>query len=590
MFEDMKDAERGRRSWTDSELAAAVHNARSWRGVLRNLGLHSNGATHIVKREARRLGLDVGHFGTEASWTDAQLKAAIADAASWAQLLSSLGTRPASRRAKEKVQARAAQLGLKVDHLVRPRYAQHKPSEEASHLSPDRENLRRAAQSLTMAWFMLRGLWPATPAEPRPYDLLLDTSGGVKRLQVKTTTCLTASGSWQAGIGRHAGGGDKHNQKVPYSPGETDLFVIVDGNFAIYLIPIAAVSGRVSVSLKSYSQFVVGSAASMFREWPSRLAPGPMTDGIPPSLPSTGSVEPCAKSAKDVPQTSREESSSSPGSRPSTGTRWTESCLRAAAKDATSWADLLRHLGYQPSSTSVRRALQYEMQRHRIDTGHFVAQRTWSDQALIEAAAMAYSWADLLSALGLSPNSRSNDAVRAAARRLGVELGRFTLGPKTGRQAIGIDLPDKPGLGYLRNAAPSIAAAWFLACGRGVSVPSEPEPYDLVVNAPNGLQRVQVKTTTCRDVRGNWTVRIGHRPDGSPCTADLVPYGPDEVDLFLIVDGDLLLYLIPATVVGRKTSLSLQGYRDLIVGDASSLLASMNAVPDSQVPTVRVVA
>jgi len=68
---------------------------------------------------------------------------------------------------------------------------------------------------------------------------------------------------------------------------------------------------------------------------------------------------------------------------------------------------------------------------------------------------------------------------------------------------------------------------------------------------------------------------------------------PQALEVFLeAFEGplDLLLYLIPATVVGRKTSLSLQGYRDLIVGDASSLLASMNAVPDSQVPTVRVVA
>jgi hypothetical protein len=590
MFEDVKDAKRDRRSWTDSDLAAAVHNARSWRGVLRNLGLHSNGSTHAVKREARRLGLNVGHFGSEASWTDAQLRAAVADAASWAQLLSSLGERPASRRSREQVQARAAQLGLKLDRLRSPRYGQHKPSEEISHLAPERENLRRAAQSLAMAWFMLRGLWPAMPAEPRPYDLLLDTPSNVKRLQVKTTTCLTASGSWQVSIGRHAGGGYKHDQKVPYDPSEADLFVIFDGEFMIYLVPISAVSGRVSVSLNSYRQFIVGSAASIFGKWSPRLPPQPVADGIPPWLVSPGSVEPSAKPAKDVRRTCRGESGSSAGNRPAADTRWTESCLRAAAKDATSWADLLRHLGYQPSSTSVRRSLQYEIQRYRIDAGHFVAQRTWSDQALVEAAATASSWADLLSAIGLSPNSRSTDSVRAAARRLGVELGRFTLGPKTGRQAIGIDLPEKPGLGYLRNAAPSIAAAWFLACGRAVSIPTEPEVYDFVVGARSGLQRVQVKTTTSCDARGNWIVRIGHRPDGSPCTADLVPYTADEVDFFMIVDGDLLLYLVPARVVGGKVSLSLRAYRDLIVGDASSLLASMNPVVGGQFATMRVVA
>jgi PD-(D/E)XK endonuclease len=433
-----------------------------------------------------------------------------------------------------------------------------------------------------MAWFMLRGFWPATPTESRPYDLLLDTPSGVKRIQVKTTTCMAGSGSWQASIGRHAGGGDKHNRKVPYRPDEADLFAVIDGDFTIYLIPVAAVAGRVSVNLRSYSQFIVGSAASMFRERSPQLEPLPLADNVPAPVMRPDPAEAGIRSAVDVLQTGSAESRTLPGNRPAYGMRWNESYLRAAAANATSWADLLRQLGYQPSSTGVRRALQHDVQRYGIDTSHFVAQRTWSNHALIEAAATAHSWNDLLLALGLSPNSRSSESVRAAARRLGVELGHFTLGPKTGREAIGIDLPDEPGLGYLRNAAPNIAAAWFLACGRGVSTPCEPEAYDLVVDTPDGLQRVQVKTTTSRDARGNWGARIGHRPDGSPRGADLVPYRADEVDQFLIVDGDLLLYVIPAAIVRGKTSLSLRNYRDLIVGEASSLLASINPIPDSQ--------
>jgi hypothetical protein len=247
-----------------------------------------------------------------------------------------------------------------------------------------------------------------------------------------------------------------------------------------------------------------------------------------------------------------------------------------ATEQATSWADLLRAFGYKPSSTAPRRALQRAMERHGIDTSHFVGQRTWSDQALIEAAKTARTWAELLAALGLSTANKSCDSVRAAAQRLGLELGNITLGPKTGRQSIGIDLSARPALAHLRHAAPSIAAAWFLLCGRAVSTPNEPQPYDLIVDMPDGLKRVQVKSGTSRDARGNRLGRIGHRPDGSPKVSDFVPYGPGEVELFFVVDGELLLYLIPASAAAGKTTLSLRAYRDFIVGDARSLMESLD--------------
>ena len=174
----MPDVASNRRTWTDDELASAVHNARSWRGVLRNLGLYQNGPTHVVRREAERLGLDTSHFGSGVRWTDAQLRAARAEAVTWRQLLSSLGMRPESRRSKEKVKARAARIGLSLDHLAHPSRPPTKLPDEVSVLAPEAAHLRDAAQSLVTAWFLLRGLWPAAPAEPRPYDLLLESPSG----------------------------------------------------------------------------------------------------------------------------------------------------------------------------------------------------------------------------------------------------------------------------------------------------------------------------------------------------------------------------------------------------------------------------
>jgi hypothetical protein len=137
---------------------------------MRELGLRATSASAIrsVKRHVSRLGLDISHFGSGVRWTDAQLTAALAEAASWPHLLSSLGMRPESRRSKEEVKARVAQLGLSVDHLARPMRVDARLPEELSVLAPDVIHLRDAAQQITMAWFLIRGMWPAAPAEPAP--------------------------------------------------------------------------------------------------------------------------------------------------------------------------------------------------------------------------------------------------------------------------------------------------------------------------------------------------------------------------------------------------------------------------------------
>jgi len=597
IFKSVPDAARNRRTWTDDELAMAVYQAQSWRGVLRNLGLYQNGPIHVVKREAQRLGLDASHFGSGVRWTDARLTAALDEAASWPQLLSALGMRPESRRSREKVKARAAQLGLALDHLARPSRTQTKLPEEVSVLAPDMAHLRDAAQSLVTAWFLVRGMWPAAPAEPRPYDLLLESPpSGVKRVQVKTSTCAESSGSWHVGIGRHVGGGDRHNQRRPYRADEVDLFAIFDGELMLYLIPRAAIAGRTGICLGPYRQFMVGSAASMFSGRPGGFEPRPGRPShaarhagscgdlaiLPPSanpspdLQERGSQAGTGQGPSRPLQAAKVRPAERPGDASAPDPRWTEDELRIATKQATSWADLLRTFGYRPSSTAPRRALRREVERHRIDTSHFVGQRRWSDQALIEAAKTAETWAELLTGLGLSTANKSCDSVRAAAWRLGLELGNITLGPKTGRQTIGIDVSVRPALDHLRHAATSIAAAWFLLCGRPVSTPNEPAPYDLIVDMPDGLKRVQAKSATSRDARGNWIGRIGHRPDGSPKAADFIPYGPDEVELFFVVDGDLLLYLIPVDATAGKATLSLRTYRDFVVGDASSLLDSLD--------------
>ena len=97
--------------------------------------------------------------------------------------------------------------------------------------------------------------------------------------------------------------------------------------------------------------------------------------------------------------------------------------------------------------------------------------------------------------------------------------------------------------------------------------------YDLVVAMPEGLSRIQVKTTTHYSKNG-WMVSIGRRPYSSGNNKRLVPYDPEVIDYFFIVDGDLNMYLIPSRVIAGRVGLLLRAHTGYIVGNASGLLGA----------------
>ena len=130
----------------------------------------------------------------------------------------------------------------------------------------------------------------------------------------------------------------------------------------------------------------------------------------------------------------------------------------------------------------------------------------------------------------------------------------------------------KPDLRYLRDAATSIAASWFSLCGFNVAVPLEPAVYDLLVSMPEGVKRVQVKTTTCFSKDG-WTVVVSRRPYSVGNRERRVPYDPELIDWFFIVDGDLAIYLIPSRVIAGRVAILLHTYTNYIVGSAAGLMA-----------------
>ena len=186
----------------------------------------------------------------------------------------------------------------------------------------------------------------------------------------------------------------------------------------------------------------------------------------------------------------------------------------------------------------------------------------------------AQSWDELLTTLGLAP--RSGDGrirVKAHAMRLGLDLAHLE-NPIANSPGL-TDV--KPDLRYLRDAATSLAASWFSLCGFSAAIPVEPAVYDLLVAMPDGIKRVQVKTTTCYGKDG-WTVVVGRRPYSVGNRERRVPYDPELIDWFFIVDGDLTIYLIPSRVIAGRVGILLRTYTKYIVGNAAGLMSADQAV------------
>jgi hypothetical protein len=205
----------------------------------------------------------------------------------------------------------------------------------------------------------------------------------------------------------------------------------------------------------------------------------------------------------------------------------------------------MRELGLCVTSAGSIRIVKRYVAGLGLDTSHFTGQRRWSDAQLRRAVASAYSWAELLSELGLHGNSDDRTRIKAHAARLGLDLSRLE---------------------------PAGKAMWFLLCGYNTALPVEPAVYDLLVAMPDGIKRVQVKTTTFQ--KDGWMVQVGRRPYSVGNRAPRIPYDPDLVDFFFILDGDLNMYVIPSRVIAGRVAILLRNYTEFIVRSAASFMGS----------------
>lgn len=255
-----------KRGWSDTDLTNAVAASRSWRGVMRKLGLcvTATGSIRMVKSRVALLGLDTSHFTGQRRWSDAALKRAAAQTYSWDELLTAIGIKSRSADARIRVKAHAVRLGLDLSHLQ----DQLQDTCDRQVPRPTLRNLREAATSLAACWFTLCGFTAAIPVEPTVYDLLVSTPDGIKRVQVKTTTYNGKAG-WQVVVGRRPYSVGNREPLVPYDPDLIDWFLIVDGDLNIYLIPSHVIAGRVSILLRTYTKYIVGNAGGLMAPPPT---------------------------------------------------------------------------------------------------------------------------------------------------------------------------------------------------------------------------------------------------------------------------------------------------------------------------------
>jgi hypothetical protein len=230
--------------------------------------------------------------------------------------------------------------------------------------------------------------------------------------------------------------------------------------------------------------------------------------------------------------------------------------LRIAVQNSHSWREVMRVLGYATTNGYLGEQLRLRATGLAIDYSHFSHRRhsPWSVEALTTAIRNSTNWAGVAVELGVSPlHYQTLSSIKGHAARLGIETRHLA----NGRQVeLPVPFTSNPDVRYLRQSANCVAMAWFARRGYRVSVPAEPVPYDLIVEADGRLYRIQVKTAIGKDSKSGAPVcrvcRIPRR-DGRR-----IAYDPDDVDFFFIIDGEGNKYIIPLAELGGAVSVSLR--------------------------------
>jgi len=152
--------------------------------------------------------------------------------------------------------------------------------------------------------------------------------------------------------------------------------------------------------------------------------------------------------------------------------------------------------------------------------------------------------------------NREKCLAAAAARKEAEKAARPPKPPplerRTLREAVGFRTfpnPRKQG-----NAGLGIAIAYLSRIGVEVAIPlTDTQPYDLIIAHDQGMERVQVKTTTQRDARyGHYRVSVQCIGRNNTRTVRR-KFDQTDYEWLFVVCGDACCYMIPSSAITAKT-------------------------------------
>ena len=257
--------------------------------------------------------------------------------------------------------------------------------------------------------------------------------------------------------------------------------------------------------------------------------------------------------------------------------KWTDEQLREAVAASSTWQEVVLKIG-RTNNAKARRVVQGHAVRLSLDVRHLPAfepvapvyPHDFRFQGIIDDLVAAVpecdSWAQVFRRVGITPSGSGYVCLRNKAMALGLDTSHFRGQRWASRpiEAVAVPFSRDYNPELLRKAATARATGWFMERGYTVCVPVEPALYDLVVDSDEGLVRVQVKSTTSRDKKGRWVVRIYRmaydkssvKRTSNGARAKCV-YAPGEIDFFFIVKAAGDNYLMPLVVTRGAASLTL---------------------------------
>jgi hypothetical protein len=107
-----------------------------------------------------------------------------------------------------------------------------------------------------------------------------------------------------------------------------------------------------------------------------------------------------------------------------------------------------------------------------------------------------------------------------------------------------LNLKLTPNQEKLRTAAEHYARYFFISCGYDVLTPESGAPYDLAVEFDGKFQKIQVKSSFCKNESGNYCFKLVRTRNNSTGHRK-VSYTKDECDFFFLFDAHGNKWLIP---------------------------------------------